>query len=391
MTTTVDYPAAFLLALGRLLDQCSGAEPTEEARASSMIDLMATLKSLLRQNTFPTFLFRDGEVEYEGELLDGLRSWEWANRLPEGGVERLDITPGTTQEDLEGFVDEVSARLFLRDDAASVREVHGQVGIQFGELDVGEADAGDISLAPPLTVDLGVEMEAVGWLNSEVAERGVVPASEAATVVNLLSVAMHSERNVVVPLVQLKTVDQYTTTHSINVSCLSMALAEHLDYASPDVRAIGEAALLHDVGKTNIPVEVLNKKGKLTEAEWKVIQGHTVEGARILLASGRGMELPATVAYEHHLSFNGEGYPKLTFKRQTHEVSRLVQVCDVYDALRTRRPFRPPWPASRTIKFIEEKAGTHLDPEYAAAFTQMISRWEPRQVELEAVEDEVAA
>jgi HD-GYP domain-containing protein (c-di-GMP phosphodiesterase class II) len=66
-------------------------------------------------------------------------------------------------------------------------------------------------------------------------------------------------------------------------------------------------------------------------------------------------------------------------------------VCDVYDALRTRRPFRPPWPASRTIKFIEEKAGTHLDPEYAAAFTQMISRWEPRQVELEAVEGEVAA
>lgn len=391
MTKTVDYPAAFLLALGRLLDLRAGDEPGEEATASSTRELMATLKSLLRQNTFPTFLFRDGEVEYEGELLDGLRSWEWANRLPEGGVERLDITPGTTQEDLEGFVDEVSARLFLRDEAASVREVHGQVGIQFGELDVGEAHAGDISLAPPLKVDLDIEMEAVGWLNSEVAERGVVPASEAATVVNLLSVAMHSERNVVVPLVQLKTVDQYTTTHSINVSCLSMALAEDLDYASTDVRAIGEAALLHDVGKTNIPVAVLNKKGKLTESEWKLIQGHTVEGAKILLASGRGMELPATVAYEHHLSFNGDGYPKLTFKRQTHEVSRLVQVCDVYDALRTRRPFRPPWPADRTIQFLQEKAGTHLDPQYVKAFTRMISRWEPRQVEIEADHDEAAA
>jgi len=210
-------------------------------------------------------------------------------------------------------------------------------------------------------------------------------------VVKLLSVAMHSEHDVVVPLVKLKSVDQYTTTHSINVSCLSMALAEHLNFVSSDVRSIGEAALLHDVGKTKIPLEVLNKKGKLNDAEWKLIQSHTVEGAKILLASGAGMELAATVAYEHHLSFNGEGYPELTYPRQTHEVSRLIQVCDVYDALRTTRPFRPAWPAARTVKFLEEKAGTHLDPQYVPSFIRMIGDWEPRQVELAAEEEDEAA
>jgi putative nucleotidyltransferase with HDIG domain len=385
------HPAAFLLALGRLIETSSADEGPTEARGQAISDLMAALTNLLREHTFPSFAFRQGEVEYEGELLSELRNWEWSLQLQQGGIERLDITPGTTREDLEGFVEEVVARLYLREGGASARELHGQSGVRFGELDIAEAGVGGEAAIPSLELSLDAETEAVSWLNGQVAEHGVVPAGEAATVVQLLSIAMHSERDIVVPLVQLKSVDQYTTTHSINVSCVSMALAEHLDYCSTDVRAIGEAALLHDVGKTNIPLEVLNKKGKLTESEWKVIQGHTIEGARILLASGPGMELPATVAYEHHLSFNGEGYPELTYRRQTHEVSRLIQVCDVYDALRTRRPFRPPWPADRTLKFLEEKAGTHLDPEYVSAFTRMVGNWEPRQVELESEPDEAAA
>jgi putative nucleotidyltransferase with HDIG domain len=381
------HPAAFLVALGRLIEASSTDDDPAEARGQAISELMAALKNLLREHTFPSFAFRQGEVEYEGELLSELRNWEWSLRLQQGGIERLDITPGTTREDLEGFVEEVVARLYLREGGASARELHGQSGIRFGELDIAEAGVGNETPVPPLTLSLDAETEAVSWLSDHVAQHGVVPAREAATVVQLLSIAMHSERDIVVPLVQLKSVDQYTTTHSINVSCVSMALAEHLDYCSTDVRAIGEAALLHDVGKTKIPLEVLNKKGKLTDSEWKLIQEHTVEGARILLTSGAGMELPATVAYEHHLSFNGEGYPELAYRRQTHEASRLVQVCDVYDALRTRRPFRPPWPADRTIKFLEEKAGTHLDPEYVSAFIQMIGNWEPRQVELESRQD----
>jgi putative nucleotidyltransferase with HDIG domain len=387
----LSHPSAFLIALGRLIEASSAEEGRTEAGGQAISELMAALKSLLRQHTFPSFVFREGEVEYEGELLSELRNWEWSLRLQEGGIQRLDITPGTTREDLEGFVEEVVARLYLREGGASVRELDGQSRIRFRELDIVEAGAGDEAPVLPLTLSLAAETDAVSWLSAQVAEHGVVPAREAATVVQLLSIAMHSERDLVVPLVQLKSVDQYTTTHSINVSCVSMALAEHLHYCSTDVRAIGEAALLHDVGKTKIPLEVLNKKGKLNEAEWKLIQSHTVEGARILLASGAGMELAATVAYEHHLSFNGEGYPELTYPRQTHEVSRLIQVCDVYDALRTTRPFRPAWPAERTVKFLEEKAGTHLDPGYVSSFIQMIGDWEPRQVDLASREDEAAA
>ena len=385
--------AIFLTALGRQLSVMSLYGPGHNAREEGMDKLTSELTALLRGNAFPAFTFLDGDVVYEGHVLSELRHWEWSIKLGQVGIERLEVGPGTTRDALAGFLEEAHARMSLEGEGSSFQEVDGQSAIRFGgvTLDPDEAEGAEETYHDPLALSLEDEAEVIQWLHGEVELHGVVPADETAAVVKLLSVAMHSEHDVVVPLVQLKSVDQYTTTHSINVSCLSMALAEHLNFVSTDVRSIGEAALLHDVGKTMIPLEVLNKKGKLNDSEWKLIQGHTVEGAKILLASGAGMELPATVAYEHHLSFNGEGYPELTFKRQTHEVSRLIQVCDVYDALRTRRPFRPPWPAERTIKFLEEKAGTHLDPEYVSSFIQLIGNWEPRQVDLEPEQNEAAA
>ncbi len=385
--------AHFLTALGRQLSVMCLYGPGHRAREEGMDSVTNELTMLLRGNAFPAFTFLDGDIVYEGHVLGELRHWEWSLKLAEVGIERLEVGPGTTREALEGFLEEAHARMSLEGEGASFREVDGQTAIRFGgvTLDPDEAAAEEESIHDPLALSLDEEAEVIQWLHGEVELHGVVPADEAAAVVKLLSVAMHSEQDVVVPLVQLKNVDQYTTSHSINVSCLSMALAEHLNFHSTDVRSIGEAALLHDVGKTKIPLEVLNKKGKLTPSEWKLIQQHTVEGARILLASGTQMELAATVAYEHHLSFNGEGYPEMTFKRQTHEVSRLIQVCDIYDALRTRRPFRPPWPAARAIKFLEEKSGDHVDPQYVSPFLQMIEDWEPRQVELETDEDEAAA
>ncbi len=385
--------ANFLTALGRQLSVMSLYGPGHRAREEGMDSVTNELTMLLRGNAFPTFTFLDGDIVYEGHVLGELRHWEWSLKLAEVGIERLEVGPGTTREALEGFLEEAHGRMSLEGEGASFREVDGQTAIRFGgvTLDPDEAAQEEETYHDPLALSLDEEAEVIQWLHGEVELHGVVPADEAAAVVKLLSVAMHSEQDVVVPLVQLKNVDQYTTSHSINVSCLSMALAEHLNFISTDVRSIGEAALLHDVGKTKIPLEILNKKGKLTPSEWKVIQQHTVEGARILLASGTQMELAATVAYEHHLSFNGEGYPELTFKRQTHEVSRLIQVCDIYDALRTRRPFRPPWPAVRVIKFLEEKSGDHVDPQYVSAFVGMIEDWEPRQVDLETDDDEAAA
>lgn len=382
--------AAFLTSLGKRLSAMSLYGPGHPSRDRAMEQVIEDMSMLLRENAFPVFNFLDGDVVYEDSVLSELRQWEWSTKLAAVGVERLEINPGTTRQDLDAFLEEVHARMNLEPSGASVQEVTGQSSIRFGEVGIeGVSDevSDDIPTAS-MKMDLREEADTIGWLHGEVLRTGEVPVSEAVAVVKLLSLAMHSERDVVVPLVHLKQVDQYTTTHSINVSMLSMGLAEYLNFASTDVRAIGEAALLHDVGKTRIPLAVLNKPGKLTPDEWALIQTHTTEGARILLTSSTRLELASIVAYEHHLTWKGEGYPEMTYPRQPHQVSRLIQVCDIYDALRTRRPFRPPWPHDRAVEYMRSKSGADLDPEYVEAFLSMIRQWEPRQVVLDTAEPE---
>jgi putative nucleotidyltransferase with HDIG domain len=215
-------------------------------------------------------------------------------------------------------------------------------------------------------------------VHDEVTRSGRLPLLEAEVIVQSLSVAMHAERASVLPLLQLKEFDQYTTTHSMNVAVLAMALAESLELGSAQVRAVGVAGLLHDLGKVRVAKEVLLKPGKLTEAERAEIQRHPVEGARILLAGDQPLDLAAVVAYEHHLMLDGSGYPCRHSPRDTHYGSRLVHVCDVYDALRTKRPYRDAWESEKALKYIEERSGLEFDPALASTFAGMIRRWDHR-------------
>jgi putative nucleotidyltransferase with HDIG domain len=151
-----------------------------------------------------------------------------------------------------------------------------------------------------------------------------------------------------------------------------MALAESLGYGAKQVRAVGVAGLLHDIGKVRIPIEVLTKPGKLTDEERQLMNQHPVEGARIILQSGDEMELAAVVAYEHHIMLNGGGYPTLHYKRPCGAVSRLVHVCDVYDALCTKRPYREAWASEKAVSYLESLAGQEFDPDIVATFVRTL-------------------
>src|SRR5260221_12969001 len=113
--------------------------------------------------------------------------------------------------------------------------------------------------------------------------------------------------------------------------------------SSADVRAFGVGGLLHDLGKTRIPLDILNKPGKLSDAERAVMQGHTKEGAKLILSSGQQLDLAAVVAFEHHIMLNGGGYPARHVRRVGHCASALGNVVDVYDALLTHRPYPGAW------------------------------------------------
>jgi putative nucleotidyltransferase with HDIG domain len=209
---------------------------------------------------------------------------------------------------------------------------------------------------------------------------------EAEAVVRSLTVAMHDDRQMMLPLLQLRQFDEYTTTHSLNVSVLSMGLAEWLGLGGRDVRAVGVAGLLHDLGKVTIPKEILNKPGRFDTREREIMNSHAAEGARMILTSDQQLDLAAAVAYEHHIMIDGGGYPSLRYPRDCHFASKLVHVCDVYDALRTKRPYRDPWPAKKVLTYIEGKSGTEFDGALAHAFTAMMGQWEPRLATLDREE-----
>ena len=246
------------------------------------------------------------------------------------------------------------------------------LGIRFGTVGL----QGQTAAPPPpettLDVTLGDEAETFRWLQGEIRDQGVVPLMEAEAVVRSLSVAMQAERRMVLPLLQLKEFDQYTTTHALNVAVLSMALAQALGVPKRQVRAIGVAGLLHDIGKIRIPLEVLTKPGKLNDEERRIMNQHPVDAAKIIMESEEELELAAVVAYEHHIMLNGGGYPTVHYPRECTLASRLVHVCDVFDALSTTRPYRDAWPQEKVLAYLEERAGTEFDPDLVATFNRMM-------------------
>jgi putative two-component system response regulator len=105
---------------------------------------------------------------------------------------------------------------------------------------------------------------------------------------------------------------------------------------------------------------------------------HPAAGARLLLETDEDLDLAIVVAYEHHIMINGTGYPSLSYPRACHHASRLVHVCDVYDALRTRRPYRDAWDFERVLTYLNERAGLEFDTELVAVFIRMMRQWEPQ-------------
>jgi HD-GYP domain-containing protein (c-di-GMP phosphodiesterase class II) len=225
---------------------------------------------------------------------------------------------------------------------------------------------------------LDEEIDTITTIYSDVAAGRPLPAAEVEAVVSSLSVAMHGDSEIMMPLLQLKEFDQYTTAHSLNVSVLVMGLAEFLGLGGRDTRAIGVAGLLRDVGMTRVPKEIVTKAGPPTEDEWALLRIHPAEGAKIILGSEPQLDLAAVVAFEHHMLPGGGGYPTTHFERDLHFASKLVQVCDCYDALRTRRFHRGAWTPESALRYVEEKAGTVFDADISKSFITMMRRWERR-------------
>jgi putative nucleotidyltransferase with HDIG domain len=373
-------PVRFLTALSQALSTTGLYGDDHPATVRALDAALEQVRELQESTSKVQFTFLAGEVLFGLEPVHELEGWEWSERLVNAGIERIEFTSTVEPEQFARFLSHLAVRLGIR--SGSTTDDLWQMGessIRFGQISLSEGLTKQVEEPLPvatLTYALREERETIDWMHETIRDGSKLPMIEADAVVRSLSIAMHAEQAMVLPLLQLKEFDQYTTTHSMNVSVLAMALGEFLELGGATVRALGVAGLLHDLGKVCIPREILVKPGKLTDAERQVIQEHPVVGAKMLLANAEPMELAAVVAYEHHIRLDGGGYPKLPDARGAQYASRIVHICDVYDALRTTRPYRHAWESERAMAYIEDRAGVEFDPGIARSFIAMMRKWD---------------
>jgi len=176
----------------------------------------------------------------------------------------------------------------------------------------------------------------------------------------------------ILPLAPLKTHDDYTFVHSVNVSLLTLAQARSFGIEGSRLHAIGLAAFLHDIGKLKIPLEVLNKPGKLEGEEWRIMMSHAQEGATHLCGVEAVHPLAILVAYEHHMRYDGQpNYPIPRVNRRPTLASQLTSISDVYDAICTTRPYAKARSREFALNVLTERIGTFHSPALVANFVRM--------------------
>lgn len=170
--------------------------------------------------------------------------------------------------------------------------------------------------------------------------------------------------------------DSYTVGHSVRVASLAVYIGHKIGWSEKLLLALGTAGLLHDIGKSKIPDEVLLKKGKLTDEEFKTIQAHPLEGTKILMEQKGVSHLDVAACWGHHIRFDGRGYPQQPSWAVRHPVTALLQICDVFEALTAIRPYKDPMtPMGAYAIMLKDEGAFH--PGLLATFISMVGLYPP--------------
>ena len=213
--------------------------------------------------------------------------------------------------------------------------------------------------------------EAVVSMFQEARMGKAIEAEAAGPLVDEISNSVLRNPGALISLARLKTADDYTFMHSVAVCALMIALARQLGLDEAQVREAGMAGLLHDLGKAMIPLDILNKPGKLTDDEFACVKTHPEEGHRLLLGGSSVSEITRDVCLHHLEKIDGSGYPKGLNGETMSLYAKMGAVCDVYDAVTSNRPYKAGWDPAESIKRMSEWTG-HFDPTVFQAFVKSL-------------------
>jgi putative nucleotidyltransferase with HDIG domain len=197
-------------------------------------------------------------------------------------------------------------------------------------------------------------------------------SDDALPIVEEISTSVMRNPGALIGLARLKDKDDYTYMHSVAVCALMVALARQLGLDDEQVRQAGLAGLLHDVGKMMIPLSILNKPGKLTDAEFDKMRSHPSEGHKILLEGSGIGEVALDVCLHHHEKVDGSGYPERFTDAQISLYAKMGAVCDVYDAITSNRPYKNGWEPAESLRKMAEWSHGHFDTTIFHAFVKSV-------------------
>ncbi len=302
--------------------------------------------------------------------------------LKRKSVERLSFLSGMPMSELREIITELAAgpsvpvrsRTFIKIGRVEVRI---RAANQGPHASTAEATA-DRSAPPDVLEELqkltATELDELKELYQRIRQHRQINVRGIEDVVKGFIKSFREERNPLVILASLKSSHEYTFTHVANVGILSMSQAESMGFTGEHLHQIGVASLLHDVGKLFIPEEILNKPGKLSDAERKIMETHTVKGARYLTGLEGIPKLAVLAALEHHIRFDGSGYPTVRGGWKPNIASQIISVSDVFDAMRSKRSYQDAQSVEKIESVLRGGSGTSFNPLLVDHFLRLIKK-----------------
>ncbi len=322
----------------------------------------------------------DDQIILGGKPLGGgMYPIRLANMLKHRGVGHLKISRFVERDEILNLIDGLSRK--DRGEIASTENVRlGKLELRYSPTDesgaAADSEGGDAE--KPEYADLTEEqLDRLMEIYEATRKKKKLHSVGISEIVSSFIAAFTRESNPLLALAPLRQMDEYTFTHSINVCILNLAQASALGIEGPLLHDIGVAALLHDVGKLSVPVEVLNKKEKLTDDEWRIVKRHPLEGAKFLINAPGVPRLAVCTAYEHHLRFDASGYPTRARSREQNLSSHMTTVSDMLDSMLTHRPYSPASELEEVATTLKYMGGTQLHPLLTDNFVRILKKFHP--------------
>jgi HD-GYP domain-containing protein (c-di-GMP phosphodiesterase class II) len=335
------------------------------------------LSRLLRfMPSFTFFLVGDGIVIKDrplvgaGQFLD-----KFISILKEKGVERVSFESGLTKSELLEFIASLAAKgdVPVRT-SSSIRVGKVELRITGDQKRLEDDDSSDSEAEKSRSEEISgeLELDRIKELYFMAGRGKRLDLRALDAIVRRFITGFLWNINPIRLLASVKTADEYTFTHAVNVGILTIAQARAVGFGGRSLHQIGVASMLHDVGKIFVPEEILNKPGMLTPEERTTIETHTVKGGRYLMTLPNIPRIAVLAALEHHRRYDGSGYPGLTSDWKPNIVGQLITIADVFDALRSTRSYSPAKPLKDIYEILARERGTAFNPMLVDSFVRLI-------------------